>query len=93
MDRSGSVPRHLPLRHARPSMERGAIGAMYKLVIRGELDERYAYLFNGLKMQRIGGTTVLTGTVVDQAQLHGFIARVEELGLELVSVGQLNEPA
>jgi hypothetical protein len=64
----------------------------YRLVVRGELDERFAYLFNGLDFQRVGGTTVLTGSVADQAQLHGYIARVEELGLELVSIKQTGEP-
>ncbi len=32
----------------------------------------------------------MTGRIIDQAQLHGFIDRVEELGLELVSVEQLS---
>jgi hypothetical protein len=65
---------------------------MYRLVVRGELDDRFAYLFNGLDLERIAGTTVLSGSVIDQAQLHGYIARVEELGLELVSVRQTGEP-
>ena len=38
-------------------------------------------------MKRVEGTTVLTGTVVDQAHLHGCIERPTELGLE-----QLGEP-
>jgi hypothetical protein len=33
----------------------------------------------------------LTGQVKDQAQLHGFIERIEELGLELISLEQLRE--
>jgi hypothetical protein len=68
-------------------------GGCYRLVVRGELDDRFAYLFNGLELERISGTTVLSGSVVDQAQLHGYIARVEELGLELVSIKQTAEPA
>ncbi len=64
----------------------------YRLVVRGELDDRFAYLFNGLDFERIAGTTVLSGTVADQAQLHGYIARVEELGLELVSIKQTGDP-
>jgi hypothetical protein len=67
-------------------------GAKYRIVVRGELDDRFAHLFNGMTMQRVEGTTVLTGCVIDQAQLHGFIERLEELGLELLSVKQL-EPA
>ena len=58
----------------------------YELVVRGELDERYGYLFEGMQMERARGTTVLVGRVRDQAQLYGFIERIEELGLELVSV-------
>jgi hypothetical protein len=64
-------------------------GAKYKIVVRGELDDRFAHLFNGMSMQRVDGTTVLTGRVIDQAQLHGFIERLEELGLELLSLKQL----
>jgi len=72
--------------------ERPTRGATYRLVVRGELDDRFAYLFNGLDLERVAGTTVLSGSVVDQAQLHGYIARVEDLGLELVSVKQTDEP-
>jgi hypothetical protein len=64
-------------------------GAKYTIVVRGELDGRFAHLFNGMTMESVDGTTVLTGCVIDQAQLHGFIERLEELGLELLSVKQL----
>jgi hypothetical protein len=64
-------------------------GTAYRIVVRGELDDRFAYLFSGMEMQCADGTTVLTGSVVDQAQLHGLIERLEELALELVSVEQL----
>jgi hypothetical protein len=70
-------------------MERDVVpGQNYRLVISGELDERFAYLFEGMRMERKDGQTLMTGTVRDQAQLHGFFERVEELGLELVSVQQ-----
>jgi hypothetical protein len=67
---------------------RASRGGTYTLVIRGELDEKFAYLFNGMRMERVSGTTVLNGDVTDQAHLHGHIARIEELGLELVSLKQ-----
>jgi hypothetical protein len=60
-------------------------------VVRGELDSRFAYLFNGMEMKRVEGTTVLSGRVIDQAQLHGYIERFEELGLELLNVEQVSE--
>jgi len=63
-------------------------GTAYRIVVRGELDDRFACLFNGMEMQCSDGTTVLTGNV-DQAQLHGYIERLEELALELVTVEQI----
>jgi hypothetical protein len=67
--------------------------AAYRIVVRGELDLRFARLFNGMQMEQTGGTTTLTGRVVDQAQLHGYIERFEELGLELLSVEQMASPS
>jgi hypothetical protein len=43
-----------------------------------------------MRLECVSGTTVLTGDVRDQAQLHGFIERFEELGLELLEVQQVN---
>jgi hypothetical protein len=60
--------------------------ATYRLVIDGELDDRFAYLFNGMTLSQVEGTTVLSGQVRDEAQLYGFIERIAELGLELLSV-------
>ena len=39
-----------------------------------------------MQLQRLAGTTVLTGDVADQAQLVGLIERIQELGVELVSI-------
>ena len=44
-------------------------------------------------MDRVAGTTVLTGTVIDQTHLHGLLERVWELGLEVVSIGPADEGA
>jgi hypothetical protein len=35
------------------------------------------------------GDTVLTGTVVDQAALHGLLRKLRDLGLPLLSITQL----
>ncbi len=58
----------------------------YRLVLRGELGDSFGVLFDGMQLQRLAGTTVLTGDVTDQAHLVGLIERVQELGVELVSV-------
>ena len=61
----------------------------YELVVRGEIGDRFAPLFDGMRLERRAGETVLTGPVRDQAQLHGVIERIQELGLELISVNPL----
>jgi hypothetical protein len=60
-------------------------------VIRGEIGEHFGLLFEGMRLERDRGTTVITGAVRDQAHLHGLIERVDELGLELVSLNPVNE--
>ena len=64
--------------------------ATYQLVARGDVDPRCVYLFGGLQMRHAADLTIMTGRIVDQTQLHGLIDRVEELGLELLSVEQLS---
>jgi hypothetical protein len=58
----------------------------YEFVLRGEIGDRFGLLFEGMRLERIAGCTVLTGPVLDQAHLHGLIEQIQELGLELVSV-------
>jgi hypothetical protein len=61
-------------------------GESYEFVLRGEIRDRFAVLFDGMRLERRHGTTVLTGPVRDQAHLHGLFERIQELGVELVSV-------
>ena len=73
-------------------MESERTGATtYQLIVAGELDDRYGSLFEGMQMERTTGTTVLLGSVRDQAHLYGLIEQIEELGLQLVSVTQTNK--
>jgi len=65
----------------------------YRLVLSGELSDRFGFLFEGMQMERLAGTTVLTGPVADQAQLLGLIERIVELGAELLSVESVSGPA
>jgi hypothetical protein len=57
----------------------------YRLTLEGELSDRAAVAFEGLKLTREGGTTVLRGKVRDQAELQGLLQRIGDLGLTLVS--------
>jgi hypothetical protein len=59
----------------------------YEIRIRGHLDSRWSDWFDDLSLTREdGGTTLLAGTVVDQAALHGLLQKVRDTGLPLVSV-------
>ena len=62
----------------------------YEIRLAGHLDQRWGEWFDGLALtHQSDGTTVLHGPVVDQAALHGLLQKVRDLGLPLVSVGQV----
>jgi hypothetical protein len=75
----------------------GSSGAMgpttYRIVVRGELSQRYLPAFEGMTLATGDGRTSITGPVIDQAHLHGLLDRVGDLGLELLSVNVMLEPA
>lgn len=65
----------------------------YRIVVRGRLSERFVARFDGLAIQPGPESTMLTGDLVDQAQLHGVLDRIRELGLELLMVEARPAPA
>jgi hypothetical protein len=66
----------------------------YEIRLAGHLDAHWTAWFDGLTVDRAAdGTTVIHGPVADQAALHGLLARVRDLGLPLVSVTRIDEPA
>ena len=59
----------------------------YEIRLQGHLEDRWAAWFDGLTLSHESdGTTVLHGSVVDQAALHGLLQKVRDLGLPLLSV-------
>jgi hypothetical protein len=63
----------------------------YRVVVRGQLSERFTDAFDGMVVQRDGGVTAFEGELADQAMLHGLLGRIGGLGLELVSVMELRD--
>jgi hypothetical protein len=59
---------------------------IYRIVVRSELNGRYAVAFEGMQMDAKGGYTVLTGKIIDQPHLYGILQRINGLGLELLSI-------
>ena len=55
--------------------------------VKGQIDEQWSEWFEGLSVAHTeDGETVLTGSVADQAALHGLLAKLRDLGLSLMSV-------
>lgn len=69
-----------------PAGRRSASGR-YDIRIEGHLDPRWAAWFDGMRvLSESGGTTVISGPVIDQAALHGLLQKVRDLNLPLISV-------
>ena len=61
----------------------------YEIRFQGHLDDRWSPLFDGLSLEpQPDGVSLLRGRVVDQAALHGVLARLRDLGLPLLSVAR-----
>jgi hypothetical protein len=62
----------------------------YQIRIKGHLGCQWAEWFGGLTVTlEENGDTFLTGTVIDQAALHGLLKKVRDLGIPLISVNQV----
>ena len=63
----------------------------YEIRLKGHLEARWAAWFDGPSLtQESDGTTVIRGSVIDQAALHGLLSKVRDLGLPLIAVTQLD---
>jgi hypothetical protein len=58
-----------------------------EIIIKGRIDEDWSEWFEGFVITyHEKDETVLTGSVTDQAELYGLLARIRDLGLSLVSL-------
>jgi len=61
--------------------------AGYRLRVGGHLDDHWSPWFGDLTLtHEDDGTTSLTGAVADQAELHGLLTKIRDLGVTLISV-------
>ena len=59
----------------------------YELRVDGHLDRHWSTWFDGLALtHEDDGTTTLCGAVTDQAELHGVLDKVRDLGATLISL-------
>jgi hypothetical protein len=67
--------------------------ADYQIRVRGHLGTTMLRAFPALHARTRDGDTLLRGGIADQAALHGVLAQIGALGLELIEVRRLpDEP-
>ena len=61
--------------------------SVYEIQVKGPLDPRWSEWFDGLQItNEPNGEALLSGYIADQAALHGALAKVRDLNLQLISV-------
>jgi hypothetical protein len=62
----------------------------YEFRVGGHLDGHWTAALGGLDLEHNpDGTSTLTGDMADQAQLHGILARLRDIGAPLISMRAL----
>jgi hypothetical protein len=60
---------------------------VYQIRLKGHLAPQWSAWFAGLKITlEDNGDTLLIGSVLDQAALHGLLKKVRDIGIPLISV-------
>ena len=63
--------------------------AAYQIRLKGVLDSSWSDWLGGFSITIQGNETVLVGNVPDQAALHGILAKINDLGLAIISVNKI----
>lgn len=79
------VGQNMPNKHSPENDNRQPM--VYQIRIQGHLGHQWTERFGGLTITlEENGDTLITGTVVDQAALHGLLRKVRDLGMSLLAV-------
>jgi hypothetical protein len=67
-------------------MEGSATGARYRIRVRGRFDDERMARMEEFSDKVAVSETVLCGNLDDQAELHGLLERLQDMGFELLAV-------
>ncbi len=74
----------------RRQRELPANAARYAICVQGQLDPHWSECLDGMTITYTESfDSILSGTIADQAALHGLLAKIRDLNLTLVSVTRL----
>ncbi len=62
--------------------------SIYQIQVKGTLDESWSDWLDGFTVTQQDGQTLLAGQVMDQAALLGILAKINDLGLVILSVNR-----
>ena len=58
----------------------------YHIRVKGHLEQCWNDCFDGFTITNVeNGEAILSGTIVDQAALHGVLMKIRDLGLPLIA--------
>ncbi len=63
----------------------------YQIHLKGTLDSSWSEWFDGFTITIQGEETTLIGVVCDQSALHGILAKINDLGLPIISVEKISQ--
>jgi hypothetical protein len=62
---------------------------IYQIRVRTHLDQRWTDWFEDFRIEYQDEYSIITGPVLDQPALHGLLAKIRDLGLEILLVEKL----
>lgn len=81
---NNAFPKQSESRPGRQALDEPAV---YEIKVAQSVSDRWAVWFDGLELvPDEQGNTLLSGTIMDQAALHGVLTKIRDLNLILLSV-------
>ena len=62
---------------------------LYEIVIRGYIRDDWFEELSVIKQSNL--TTMIRGEILDQSALYGILRRINDLGIDLISVNRIKE--